>query len=504
MTAEHGNLAEQLVRPAPALAIANERAPSPSPLVRRMSLGQEVFADNGAVELVAHLQRLIDPLLVLLTLVAAVRLYGLPFDGAHVALGLIAALLTHILFTLVANTKSWHEGGALGLAAHVFGSWMMLSGVLLLLGVATHTVEYYVTPAVFVWLVAAPVLLFGHHLLARTLLGSYLRSGAHTRRAVIAGVNATGRQLARELERQPQLGLSFQGFFDDRSPTRLHLAQATPLRGRLDELAAYVGRENIDVIYIALPMVQQARILSLLADLRDTTASIYFVPDVFVFDLIQGRIAHVNGLPVLAVCETPFIGHKALIKRATDLVLASAILVLIAPLLAAIALGVKLSSPGPVLFKQRRYGMDGREIAVYKFRSMRVCEDGAHIPQARRDDPRVTRFGAFLRRTSLDELPQFFNVLQGRMSVVGPRPHAVAHNELYRKLIAGYMVRHKVRPGITGWAQVNGLRGETERIEKMRQRIEYDLEYLRRWSPGLDLRIVLQTFWVLFRDRHAY
>jgi len=504
MTAEHGNLAARLAGPVPALAVANERAPAPSALARRMSLGQEVFADNGVVDLVARAQRLIDPLLVLIALAAAVRLHGLPFDGAHLALGLIAALLTHILFTLAADTKSWHEGGPLGLAAHVFGSWMMLSGALLLLGVATHTVEGYATPAVVAWLAATPVLLFGHHLLARALLGRYLRSGAHVRRAAIVGANAVGRQLARELERQPRLGLSFQGFFDDRDPARLHLADARRLCGRLAELPAYAGREGIDVIYIALPMVQQARILGLLGGLRDTTASIYFVPDVFVFDLIQGRIAHVNGLPVLAVCETPFIGLKGMVKRASDVLLASAILALIAPLLAAIALGVKLSSPGPVLFKQRRYGMDGREIVVYKFRSMRVCEDGAHIPQARRDDPRITRFGAFLRRTSLDELPQFINVLQGRMSVVGPRPHAVAHNELYRKLIAGYMVRHKVRPGITGWAQVNGLRGETERIEKMRSRIEYDLEYLRRWSPLLDLRIVLQTFWVLFRDRHAY
>ncbi len=504
MKAEHGNLAERLARPTPALAVSNERAPMPSALVRRMSLGQEVFADNGIVDLVAHAQRLIDPLLVLLSLAVIARLHGLRFDGAHLALGLIAALLTYILFTLVANTKSWHEGGVPGLAAHVLGSWMMLSGALLLLGVATGTVEGYITPAVIAWLAAAPALLLLHHLLARALLGRYLRSGTHARRTVIAGVNAVGRQLARELERQPQLGLSFQGFFDDRNPERLHLVDAPRLCGRLDDLPAYVGREGIDVIYIALPMVQQGRILNLLTGLRDTTASIYFVPDVFVFDLIQGRIAHVSGLPVLAVCETPFIGLKGLAKRASDVLLAGLILVAIAPLLAAIAFGVKLSSPGPVLFKQRRYGMDGREIVVYKFRSMRVCEDGAHVPQARRDDPRVTRFGAFLRRTSLDELPQFLNVLQGRMSVVGPRPHAVAHNELYRKLIGGYMVRHKVRPGITGWAQVNGLRGETERIEKMRQRIEYDLEYLRRWSLGLDLRIVLQTFLVLLRDRHAY
>jgi putative colanic acid biosynthesis UDP-glucose lipid carrier transferase len=180
------------------------------------------------------------------------------------------------------------------------------------------------------------------------------------------------------------------------------------------------------------------------------------------------------------------------------------ILALLVPLLLVIALGVKLSSPGPVIFRQRRYGLDGKEITVYKFRSMMVCEDGGEIRQAQKGDSRMTRFGAFLRRTSLDELPQFINVLQGRMSIVGPRPHAVSHNEMYRKLIKGYMVRHKVRPGITGWAQVNGLRGETETLDKMQARIEHDLEYLRNWSLRLDLYIIFKTAFVVARDQHAY
>jgi putative colanic acid biosynthesis UDP-glucose lipid carrier transferase len=169
-----------------------------------------------------------------------------------------------------------------------------------------------------------------------------------------------------------------------------------------------------------------------------------------------------------------------------------------------IAIGVKMSSPGPVLFKQRRYGLDGKEIVVYKFRTMNVLEDGNVIKQATRNDRRVTRFGAFLRRYSLDELPQFFNVLQGSMSVVGPRPHAVAHNETYRRLIKGYMIRHKVKPGITGLAQVNGLRGETDTLDKMQLRIEHDLDYLRNWSLQLDLQIVVKTIFVLLKDQDAF
>jgi putative colanic acid biosynthesis UDP-glucose lipid carrier transferase len=285
---------------------------------------------------------------------------------------------------------------------------------------------------------------------------------------------------------------------------RLRDLAAAENLGTLERLADYVRANPVDVIYIALPMASQPRILRLLEDLRDTTTSIYFVPDIFVSDLIQARVDFIGELPVVAVCETPFYGFNGLVKRVSDFVLAGTILLGISPLMAAIAIGVKLSSPGPVLFKQRRYGVDGRKIVVYKFRSMTVAEDGDVVRQATRNDSRITKFGAFLRRTSLDELPQFINVLQGRMSVVGPRPHAVAHNELYRKLIRGYMIRHKVRPGITGLAQVNGMRGETDTVDKMKLRIEYDLAYLRNWSLALDLKIILQTVAVVLRGQNAY
>jgi len=251
-------------------------------------------------------------------------------------------------------------------------------------------------------------------------------------------------------------------------------------------------------------MTTQPRILKLLGDLRDTTASINFVPDILVTDLIQGHVDSINGIPVVSVCDTPFSGINGIVKRCSDIVLTLFILALISPIMLAIAIGIKLTSPGPILFIQRRYGLDGKDILVYKFRSMTVCEDGDLIQQATRHDKRITPLGAFLRKTSLDELPQFFNVLQGRMSIVGPRPHAVAHNEMYRKLIKGYMVRHKVKPGITGWAQVNGHRGETDLLEKMEARIEYDLDYLRNWSLKLDLAIIAKTALVVLNDKQAY
>jgi putative colanic acid biosynthesis UDP-glucose lipid carrier transferase len=294
------------------------------------------------------------------------------------------------------------------------------------------------------------------------------------------------------------------GYFDDREPGRLGDIGRAPLLGSLGGLAEFVKHRRVDVIYSALPMCPQPRIRELLEELRDTTASIYFVPDILLCDLIQARVDTIGGIPVLAVRESPFHGLAALAKRLVDLLFASAILVAAAPLMVCIAAAVAWSSPGPVLFRQRRYGLDGREIVVYKFRTMTCLEDGDVIRQATTDDPRTTRVGAFLRRYSLDELPQFINVLQGRMSVVGPRPHAVAHNELYRKLIPDYMFRHKVKPGITGLAQVNGLRGETDSIDKMRARIDCDLDYLRNWSILLDVCIILKTIAVVWRRDNAY
>jgi putative colanic acid biosynthesis UDP-glucose lipid carrier transferase len=228
------------------------------------------------------------------------------------------------------------------------------------------------------------------------------------------------------------------------------------------------------------------------------------VPDFFVFDLIQARFDHVAGIPVVAICESPFVGANGAIKRLSDICLTLMILALIWPVMLVVALAVKLTSPGPILFTQRRYGADGESIVVYKFRSMTVMEDGTQIRQAQKNDQRLTPIGAFIRRTSLDELPQFINVLQGRMSIVGPRPHANAHNELYRTLIKGYMIRHKVKPGITGWAQVSGFRGETDTLEKMEKRISHDLDYLRNWSIWLDLKIIFMTAFSVVRDRNAY
>jgi len=323
-------------------------------------------------------------------------------------------------------------------------------------------------------------------------------------RAVVAGMNEQGLELARRLADDPYSRVEVVGFFDDRGDERVKSGGKYSPLGAISALPGFARANQIDLIYISLPMASQPRILSLLDALRDTTASIYFVPDIFVTDLIQGRVDSVGGLPIVAVCESPFTGFGGLLKRASDIVLSLLILALIAVPLLIIALAVKWNSPGPVMFTQRRYGVDGNEITVYKFRTMTVSEDGPAIRQAQIDDPRITPVGRWLRKFSLDELPQFFNVLQGRMSIVGPRPHAVAHNEMYRKLIKGYMVRHKVKPGITGWAQVNGFRGETETLDKMKARIDHDLDYLRNWSLRFDLYIIARTVWVVLGKQNAH
>ncbi len=383
-------------------------------------------------------------------------------------------------------------------------SWSWIAGLLLAMGFATGHIYDFSAVVVVNWLWFAPVSQLLSHLALRTAAPHLVRLQGPALRAVVVGMNEQGCSLADRLAAASYAGIELVGFFDDRTPDRQYGGDRHRLLGRVSEIANFVKANRVQLIYLSLPMASQPRIKDLLDELKDTTASVYFVPDMFVTDLIQGRTDSVCGLPVISVCETPFRGPAGLLKRSSDLVLATIILILLSPVMLGIALAVKLGSSGPVIFKQRRYGLDGEEIVVYKYRSMTVTEDGSQIQQARKNDNRITRLGAILRKTSLDELPQFINVLQGRMSIVGPRPHAVAHNEMYRPLIKSYMVRHKVKPGITGWAQVNGFRGETESLEKMEARIRCDLDYLRNWSLRLDLLIIFKTVRLVFRDTAAY
>lgn len=382
--------------------------------------------------------------------------------------------------------------------------WLILMFVLLLIGFITRSTPLFARRVLLTWATITPALIILVSFGLQNWMRKLTLDAANQRRVVFAGCNENSIFLARRIKANSTLCMSVAGFFDDRSTERLTPPKDINIVGNLRTLVTYARLNKVDVIFIALPIRHLPRVLDLLDKLRDTTASIYYVPDFFAVDLIQARTGDVLGVPVVAMCETPLYGLRGSSKRLFDITVSLIALVLSAPLLLSIAALVKLSSRGPVIFKQRRYGLDGAEINIYKFRTMTVVEDGADIRQATRNDLRVTRVGQFLRKSSLDELPQLINVLQGRMSLVGPRPHAVAHNEQYRKLIKGYMVRHKVLPGITGLAQINGCRGETKDIARMEARVQYDLEYLRHWSIFLDFKILATTLFRVFSDRNAY
>jgi putative colanic acid biosynthesis UDP-glucose lipid carrier transferase len=439
----------------------------------------------------------LEPSLTVAVFLAVSRFFDEPIGRSDLTLCLLVFALT-----FPGRNRFWDR--PLNAAVDIGTSWLALLAILLLCGYATRSLHLFEPAIVLWWSMLTPALLWLTYFGGRALLRRVAARPANRRTAVVVGAGALGVKVAQAFRARGDIGLSFLGYFDDRADVRVDPDAMKQRLGSLRQVAQYVRENGVHEVYITLPLGSQPRIVELLEQVQGTTASVFFVPDVFGISIIQGRLQDMNGVPVVGLCETPFTGTNRLVKRLSDVILASLILVLISPLLLVIAAGVKMSSPGPAIFRQRRNGLDGTEIVVWKFRSMRAQDDGAVVPQATKDDPRVTPFGAFLRRSSLDELPQFFNVLQGRMSIVGPRPHAVAHNEQYRQLIKAYMVRHKVKPGITGWAQIHGHRGETDTIEKMQARVEYDLEYLRNWTLGLDLQIIARTIKLVFFDRHAY
>jgi putative colanic acid biosysnthesis UDP-glucose lipid carrier transferase len=464
---------------------------------------RSIFLRNAELPFVVLFNRLVAPLVVVAALVVLELLFWGQFSSEWVVLSVFAFLLSSQAFAEL-NALRLLPGGKLGIdVRRLLLAWAIVVGGLLFLGYATKTSGSFSRRVLFTWVALTPVLLLFTQIAFSALL-QRTRSALSARSAVIVGAGELGYRLAGRIGQHNFIPLRLDGFFDDRSAQRLPVATRSRLAGTLEELPDFVRQRKINNIYITLPMAAQPRTIKLLDALQDTTASIYFVPDVGRFNLVQTHLDEVGDMPVIGVSDTPFFGANAIIKRAFDIAMASVCLLALAPLMFTIALCVRLSSKGPAIFRQRRYGLDGEEIIVYKFRTMTVCEDGPVVEQAKQGDARVTRLGAFLRRSSLDELPQLVNVLQGRMSLVGPRPHAVAHNELYRKLIKGYMLRHKVRPGITGWAQVHGLRGETETVDKMERRVRYDMEYIRNWSVLMDVKIILRTAALIYRDRAAH
>jgi len=423
---------------------------------------------------------------------------------------IFAAVCTIAVYYFIAESsdlyRSWRGVSFSKYVALILWVWLPVAAVLLLMGWATKTTESYSRLAMGTWLVLTPLVLILSRLAVFKLLMFCRKRGFNTKSVAIVGSTGVALELIHLIESTPTMGLDIKGIFDDVSEGKgaLGINQKTFEVNPISSLSSRVRANNIDIVYIALPFSEEPTIQKVMDELADTTASSYIVPDFFVFNLINMRWSSIGHIGAVSLVESPVIGTSAWAKRAEDLVLGTAILALIIIPMLLIALGIKLTSKGPVLFKQTRFGLDGNNIMVWKFRSMSVCEDGAAIQQATKHDSRVTPLGKFLRKTSLDELPQFLNVLQGSMSIVGPRPHAVSHNEEYRKIISGYMLRHKVKPGITGWAQINGWRGETDELYKMEERVKHDLWYIKHWSIWLDIKIIFKTVFKGFLSRNAY
>lgn len=465
------------------------------------SIRSSIAVDLPLVSLVRYT---LYPLTVVALLFFTAKWYGESLSNNYIVLSILAFLLSLQVFGEASFYTALTSFPVFIALSSIIPRSIIFALILTFLGYTTGLFVHFSYPVLQQWLILVPFALLISQLLSVNIIYKIIKATKPSRRAVIVGVNQLSQELYRKINTDRFLNINVSGFFDDRDRVRQRLSDDGLKLGRLSELPSYANTHHIQIIYICLPIVAQPRIIKLLEELRDTTVSVYFVPDIFMVDLIQARIDRITGIPILAICETPFYGFRGMIKRMFDIALSLIILLLIWPVMFAVAVGVKLSSPGPIIFKQRRYGLDGQEIAVYKFRTMSVCEDGETITQAKRHDGRITAFGGFLRRTSLDELPQFLNVLGGSMSIVGPRPHAVAHNEMYRKVIKAYMIRHKVKPGITGWAQVNGFRGETATLDRMRGRVECDLDYLRNWSVTLDMWIMIKTALLVFGDQRAY
>jgi len=429
--------------------------------------------------------RFSDALLLLGTLCLSVWLSGNQWSSRDEIVVLMAVLMFYLFAEINGLYASWRGSGSSLKVRHIIWTWFLVVVVLLLIGFVAKVSATYSRQVMLTWFFIAPVAFILWRFLVKFLLINRGFFGFHHRRVVIAGAGDLGRRLENTISGDSGLGLSLVGFYDDKEMVSL---------GNFEQLIADAKNGKMDCVYIALPMRAEKRIKALLSGLADTAVTVYLVPDFFVFELLHSRWQNMNGLPVISLYGSPLHGLGGLLKRLEDVVLSLLILMVIAIPMLFISLGVKFSSTGPILFKQRRYGLGGENIWVWKFRTLSVCEDDKSFKQVVGDDPRITKFGNFLRRTSLDELPQFLNVLQGQMSVVGPRPHAILHNEQYRGLIPKYMLRHIVKPGITGWAQINGSRGETDTLEKMETRITYDLYYIENWSLWFDIKIVFITF----------
>lgn len=468
---------------------------------------QSIFKSYSSI--VGLISRISDPASVLL---AAIVAYGLRFSFQGIDLPTeyrylisFAVLSVIIVFPVFNLYTSWRGQSVLNQVKMVFWAWCMVVVVIIMFLFVFKISAVYSRIWLGTWAVLGLFFIIASRVSVYLFLQYQRKKRRNIRKVIIIGAGDLAQRVKEQIDVSPWTGYVIGAFFDDDPKMKGKFFDKIEVKGSIDEVENFVLSNTVDEVWLALPLRAEERMKELLYALRHQTINIKLIPDIFGFSILNHSMTEIAGLPAVNLSDTPMGGANRVIKELEDRLLAFTILLLICPVVLFIAAAIKLTSPGPILFKQRRHGWDGRVINIYKFRTMNKHTEGKdYITQASKNDERVTVLGSFLRKTSLDELPQFYNVLQGRMSIVGPRPHAIAHNEQYKNQVNQYMLRHMVKPGITGWAQVNGLRGETDTLNKMKKRVEYDLYYIENWSLWFDLKIIYLTIFKGFINKNAY
>lgn len=429
---------------------------------------------------------------------------GIELSKEYTISMVVTVLLMLFVFPNFGIYKSWRGRSKFVRARSIISAWTIVVILLIILSVVTKISTHFSRVWFFSWTATSVSYLIIYRYVLDYALSYARKSGWNIKNIIIFGAGELGQKVGNRIVSEDWMGFDVKAFFDDNEDKIGTRACGIDIKDP-KTMIKFIEENQILEIWIALPLRNESRVKEILHQLRHLTISVKYIPDIFIFNLLNQEISQIAGVPILQLNGSPIHGLNRIIKEIEDKVLSFIILILVSPIMILIAIAIKLESKGPILFKQRRHGWNGKEIKVYKFRSMFIHqEDEGKCTQASKEDKRITKIGKFIRKTSLDELPQFFNVLQGRMSIVGPRPHALAHNEEYKDQVHYYMQRHKVKPGISGWAQVNGFRGETDTLEKMTKRVEYDLFYIENWSLWFDIKIILLTILRGFTDKNAY
>lgn len=452
------------------------------------------------------LHRVLDIVVPIAILALIAEIYQITWHDRYSIMGLLGGLALTFFNQATGVYTGWRGRSLFAGFKKILQAWGLTWMFLIVLAFMLKDAANFSRLTITLWALITPIALLSYRFIIRLIMARLRTKGWGTKNIALIGAGTLGQRVAETLNKAKMFGYNPIAFYDDSPSKTGTILCGIPVVGTIDELLETSSpTDKYDEIYIALPLREEDRIKQILNTLSDSSITVKFIPDFFSFDLLHSRLTDISGIPIISVYDSPLNSTgNAMVKRIEDITVSLMIVALISPILLAIAIAIKLTSKGPAIFRQRRYGINGDEITILKFRTMTVCDDGTEITQAKKNDARITKLGNFLRRTSLDELPQFFNVITGKMSIVGPRPHACAHNEQYRKLIPKYMLRHLVKPGITGWAQINGWRGETDTLAKMEKRVEFDLYYIDNWSLWMDIRIILLTFFKGFINKNAY